>query len=207
MVIGVSSTYHARRGGWGSIWHLTRAVPVPPDQDLVADDRRRHHVRLLWLASAIRQCRHLVDFCFFHNERVCLAKVLNGLMDHDPIKISIYVINIRFSKCTWRARHHDRVLATVVPIILTGSLTHTLENLPRLVPPVSALDILTTEIYGQNEFSIYRWDDYNDKTRCFYYDDFIPPSANEEKVGIDVDIVPKLMNNFRMRNYYDNNGI
>jgi hypothetical protein len=36
--------------------------------------------------STIRQFRHLVNFLCSQNVRLYLAKVLNGLMDHEPIK-------------------------------------------------------------------------------------------------------------------------
>ena len=38
-VTGISSAHHEEVGG--GIWHLPRAVPVPPDQDLAADASRR----------------------------------------------------------------------------------------------------------------------------------------------------------------------
>jgi hypothetical protein len=38
---------------WGGIWHLSRAVPVPPDQDLAADaSRRRYNI------GGVRRYRH-----------------------------------------------------------------------------------------------------------------------------------------------------
>jgi len=44
------------------------------------------------LASAIRHCRHFVNFCISHNDQLYLIRLLDGNMDHDPIKISIFVI-------------------------------------------------------------------------------------------------------------------
>jgi hypothetical protein len=41
------------------------------------------------MASAIRHCRRLVDFCLKPNHRLYLAKVINGLVNHEPVKISI----------------------------------------------------------------------------------------------------------------------
>ena len=46
--------------------------------------------------SAIRHCRHLVKFRFTQNKRLYLSKVLNRIMDHEIVKISIYVINLNF---------------------------------------------------------------------------------------------------------------
>ena len=39
--------------------------------------------------ATIRHCRHLVHFRIEHNDRLYIAKVLDGFMDHEPVKISI----------------------------------------------------------------------------------------------------------------------
>ncbi len=38
------------------------------------------------MAGAIRHCRRLVDFCLRPNHRLYLAKVINGLVNHDPLR-------------------------------------------------------------------------------------------------------------------------
>ena len=42
------------------------------------------------MAAAICHCRHLVDFRLKTNQRLYLAKVINGLIDHKPVRISIF---------------------------------------------------------------------------------------------------------------------
>ncbi len=42
-------------------------------------------------STAICHCRRLVDFCPGPNQRFYLAKVINGLGNHEQVKISIYV--------------------------------------------------------------------------------------------------------------------
>ena len=37
------------------------------------------------MTSAIRYCRQLVDLCFKPNHRLYLAKVIHGLVDHEPV--------------------------------------------------------------------------------------------------------------------------
>ena len=68
-------------------------------------------------ASVIRHCRRLVDFCPKPNQGFFLAKVINGLVDHEPVKISIYdfyVIDVVLYKdLHWRARHHTPRMATL----------------------------------------------------------------------------------------------
>jgi hypothetical protein len=48
------------------------------------------------MAGAIRHCRRLVDFCLKPNHRLYLAKVINGLVNHEPVKISIYVVDVLY---------------------------------------------------------------------------------------------------------------
>jgi hypothetical protein len=42
------------------------------------------------MASVIRQYRRMVDFLLKPNKRLYLANVINGLIDHEPVKISIF---------------------------------------------------------------------------------------------------------------------
>jgi hypothetical protein len=63
--------------------------------------------------SAIRHCRRLVNFCRRTNQRFYLAKVINGLVNHELVKISIYVIDVLYKDLFWRARHHIPRMATL----------------------------------------------------------------------------------------------
>jgi hypothetical protein len=65
------------------------------------------------MASAIRHCRRLVDFCLMPNHRLYLAKVINGLVNHEPVKISICVVGVLYKDLCWRARHHTPRMATL----------------------------------------------------------------------------------------------
>jgi hypothetical protein len=49
------------------------------------------------MAVAIRHCRRLVNFRLKPNQRLYLTKVVNGFIDHEPVKISIFVIDILFN--------------------------------------------------------------------------------------------------------------
>ena len=37
------------------------------------------------MASVIRHCMRLIDFCIKPNHRVYSAKVIHGLLDHEPV--------------------------------------------------------------------------------------------------------------------------
>ena len=88
-------------------------------------------------------------------KRLYLAKVLHGLMDHDSVKISIYDIDVFFSKFKWRDRHSVPVLALLVTDH-SNETVDTLKNLPGPNTPVNAPESLMTEACGSpDRFSIY----------------------------------------------------
>ena len=61
--------------------------------------------------AAIRHCRHLVNFRIEQNDRLDIAKELDGFMDHEPIKITTSITNALFKRLKWMARHHTLALA------------------------------------------------------------------------------------------------
>ena len=65
------------------------------------------------MASVIRQYRRMVDFLLKPNKRLYLANVINGLIDHEPVKISIFFLDVIFNDFCWRARHHTPRMATL----------------------------------------------------------------------------------------------
>ena len=50
------------------------------------------------MASVIRHCRRLVDFRLKPCHRLYLAKVINGLVDHEPVKLSICVVDVFYKR-------------------------------------------------------------------------------------------------------------
>ena len=47
-------------------------------------------------AGVIRHCKRLVGFSPGPNQRFYLAKVINGLVNHEPVKISIFVMDVLY---------------------------------------------------------------------------------------------------------------
>ena len=85
-------------------------------------------------ASIIRHCRRLVDLCPKPNERFYLAKVINGLVDHEPVKTSIYVIDVLNKDLHWRARYHTPRMATLT-IDHSNEIEASYEGQPGPLPP------------------------------------------------------------------------
>jgi hypothetical protein len=63
------------------------------------------------MASAIRHCRRLVDFHLKPNHRLYLAKVINGLVNHEPVKKTIHVVDVLYKDLCWRTREGSRSLS------------------------------------------------------------------------------------------------
>ena len=64
--------------------------------------------------AVIRHCRHLVNFRIKKNDRLYIAKVLDGFMDHEPVKILILITDVLCGRLKWRARHHTPASASAV---------------------------------------------------------------------------------------------
>ncbi len=66
------------------------------------------------MAEAIRHCGHLVNFRIEHNDRLYIAEVLDGLMDHESDKTSILINDLLYGRLKWIARHHTLALVVAV---------------------------------------------------------------------------------------------
>ena len=90
----------------------------------------------------IRHCRRLVGFSPGSNQRFYLAKVINGLVNHEPVKISIYVMDVLDNNLHWRARHHTPRMATRTDDHL-NEVEASYEGQPGPLPPVEIPTNLT----------------------------------------------------------------
>ena len=128
-------------------------------------------------------------------------------MDHEPLKITIFITVVLFGKLKWRARHHISALVVVVTDSINEAVV-AVEQLPGPNPPLDLPSSLTTELCGiYDDFSIYHWDDFIDKSKCFDYSDFVTAREIEDNISADVDSVPTLMDNIPMRDYSDSNKV
>jgi hypothetical protein len=122
-------------------------------------------------------------------------------MDHTPHKIVIYIIGVLCDRLKWRARRHTPAFVAAVPDSTNEDIL-ALEQLPGPIPPFDPPTSLTTEICGIfDNFSIYHWDDFSDKSKCFDYGDFVSAQEIEDNIGVDVGIVPTLVDTIPMRDY------
>jgi len=144
-----------------------------------------------WMASAIRHCRRLVDFHLRPNHQLYLAKVIYGLVNHEPVKTSIYVVDVLYKDLCWRARHHTPRMATLTVDHL-NDIEASYEGQSSPLPPVEIQTSLTmqTPFGTTDEFYIYYWEDRVEKSSCFDFGDFIIARDIEKNLGTDVGIVP-----------------
>ena len=156
----------------------------------------------------IRHCRRLVDFRLRPNHRLYLAKVINGLVTHEPVKISIYVVDFLYKDPCWRARHRTPRMATLTVNHLNDSEA-SYEGQPSPLPPVEIPTslIMQTPFGTTDEFCIYSWDDHDEKSRCFVFGDFLITRDIEHNLGTDAGIDPCFGCDIRMRDHDDSNGI
>ena len=79
--------------------------------------------------AAIRHCRHLVNFRIEQNDHLHIAKEHDGFMEHEPIKVTIFINDVLFNRLKWRARHHTPALAVAVTESINEAIV-ALEQLP-----------------------------------------------------------------------------
>jgi len=96
------------------------------------------------MAGAIRHCRRLVDLCLKPNHRLYLAKVINGLVNHEPVNISIYAMDVLYKDLCWRARHHNPRMTTLTVDHL-NEIEASYEGQLGLLPPVEIQAKLTIQ--------------------------------------------------------------
>ena len=85
----------------------------------------------------------------------------------DIVKITFFDVLFKKYKC--RARHNTPALAVVVTDNINETLV-ALEQIPETLPLVEFSTSLVIELIGIfDEFSIYHWDDFKDKSKCFEY--------------------------------------
>ena len=108
------------------------------------------------MASAIRHCRRMVDFRLKPSHRLHLAKIISGLVDHDPVKIYIYAVDVLYKDLRWRFRHHIPRMATLTVDHFNG-IVALYEGQPSSLPSVEIPTNLTiqTAFGTTDEFSIY----------------------------------------------------
>jgi hypothetical protein len=125
------------------------------------------------MASVIRHCRRMVDFHLKPCHRLYLAKVINSLVDHEPVKISIHAVDVLYKDLRWKARHHTPRMGTLT-IDHLNDIVASYEGQLGPLPPVEIPTRLTIQTrYGTTyEFSIYSWDERVEKYRCFDIGDF-----------------------------------
>jgi len=91
------------------------------------------------MTSAIRHCRRMVDLHLRPPHRLYLAKVISGLVNHEPVKVYIYVVDVLYKELCWRARHHTPRMATLTVDHLNG-IESSYEGQPG---PLSIVEIPT----------------------------------------------------------------
>jgi len=115
--------------------------------------------------------------------------------------MTILILGVLCGRLKWRARHHTPALVVAV----TDNIYEVVIALEQLPGPILALDhatTLTNVLCGIfNIFPIYHWNSFSDKSKCFDFGDFVSAREIEDNIGVDVGIVPTLMDNIPIRDY------
>jgi len=83
-----------------------------------------------------------------------------------------------------------------------------LDQLPGPLPLVDFPTSLAVKLFGTcDEFSFYHWGTFNDKSKCFEYGKLVTTREIEDNLGIEVGIIPALIDNIPRKGHCENNGI
>ena len=93
-------------------------------------------------------------------------------MDYEPATISILIIDVLCGKLMWRARHHTLALVVTVTDNI-NEVVVALEQPPGPIPHLDPPTSLTKTFGNFDNFSIYHWDTFSDKSKCLDYGDFV----------------------------------
>ena len=149
------------------------------------------------IAAGSRYCRQLVNFQLKSPEQLCLFKVIDGVMDSMPARISLFILDFKVGALStlYRTQYCASQLANVVDALRD----HTLDDVDDYVfpPPV-----ISTTVWGKKDKAIvHNWTDAVDKTLCFDFGILITVK------GIDTPIASQQFDGFTMRNSIELNGI
>jgi hypothetical protein len=119
---------------------------------------------------------------------------------------TILITDVLCGKLKWIARHHTPALVVAVTVNIKEVVV-SLEQLPGPIPPLDPPISLTTEIWGIfDNFYIYHWNNFSDKSKYFNYGDFVSAREIEDNIGVDASIVLTLMDNIPMKDFGDINN-
>ena len=82
-----------------------------------------------------------------------------------------------------------------------------LGQLPGLISIVKCRIILMSVFFTSDEFFVYHRDEFDDKYKCFDYNELVASREIDDNLCIDVGIIPNLIYNIPMRDHFDINGI
>ena len=111
------------------------------------------------IAAGSRYCRQLVNFVIKH-EQMCLFKVLDAVLDLNPVRINMYILDFKGGSfpTVYRTKDGASVLANTVEALGNKALDDVDDD---IFPP----PIISTTLWGKpDEAFIYVWYGSFDKT-------------------------------------------
>jgi hypothetical protein len=148
------------------------------------------------IAAGSRYCRQQINFVFKSPDQLCLFKVIDSVIDLNPIRINMFILDVRGNSLTtlYRTRHCASQLANAVNT-LSNNLLDDVDD--YVFPP----PIISTTIWGKyDEALIYDWYGAIDKTLCFDFGILIAVKEIENNLDTDLRTTPPMLGEFVMRN-------
>ena len=146
------------------------------------------------IAAGSRYCRQLVNFVI-KPEQLCLFKVLDAVLDLNPVRINMYILDFKGGSfpTVYRTKDGASLLAKTVEALGNKALDDVDDD---VFPP----SLISTTLWGKpDEAFIYDWYGSFEKALCFDFGVFSTVADIEFNLNDDARTTPHLLKEFTMR--------
>jgi hypothetical protein len=162
------------------------------------------------IAVALRYLRELAGFRLARNFAMFICNGLSGYKEHEPIKISLLVIDVLWDILKYRNNYHALTLGNE---ILADKLTQTCANLEIQhegngeVVPFVCPNIIQCPMLEEVTTKVHHLETNDIKSNGFVYFEMYTAYQIKENLGADAGIIPMFHDKNAMRDFSDENGL
>jgi len=162
------------------------------------------------IADVLQYLRELAGFCLARNFPMFFCNVISGYKEHEPIKISLFVIDVLWDHLKYRNSYHTLTLGNK---ILANKLTQTCANLEIQhggigeVVPFVVPNTIQCPMLEEVSTEVHHWETNNIKSNGFDYCELYTAFQIKDNLGADAGIISLFHDKNAMRDSCDENGL
>jgi len=158
------------------------------------------------IATVLQYLRELAGFRLARNFPMFICNVISGYKEHEPIKISLFVIDVLWDHLKYHNNYHA---LTLEDTILVDKLTHTCANLKIQhggigeVVPFVVSNTIQCPILEEVFTKVHHWETDDIKSNCFDYCELYTAFQIKSNLGADAGIIPLFHDKNALRDFSD----